>query len=149
MTDGTIPRTLPDRRQRPTPALSRYWLNGRRRGGRRSHERERVYVDRYTRGEWSLVLALVALSLVDLVLTQQHLRAGGAEWNPLMAWALEAGGDVLFSVLKLGLTLAGAAVLLVHVRFPLARRFLPAGVALYGAVLLWHAVVIAHRSAVG
>ena len=37
-----------DRRSRPTPWISRYWLRGRRRGDRRKAHRGREYVDRYT-----------------------------------------------------------------------------------------------------
>ncbi|MEM6289474.1 MAG: hypothetical protein AAF845_20210, partial [Bacteroidota bacterium] len=47
-----VPRTGQDRRRRPTPMFSRYWLRGRRRsGGRRPGEDENVYVDRYYRTE--------------------------------------------------------------------------------------------------
>ena len=111
------------------------------RGARRAGEGEGIYVDRYTAGELALALGLVALSLLDLALTLRHLAAGGEEANPLMAWALAGGGTLGFALLKTAATVGATLVLLLHVRFPLARRALPALVTLYVGVLCWHGVV--------
>ena len=59
--DGSTPRG-PDRRKSPTPAFSKYWLRGRRRGGRRSGEIEDIYVHRPSRREWLLFLAIFGLA---------------------------------------------------------------------------------------
>ena len=132
------PRT--DRRRRPTPALSRYWLRGRRRGGRRAGEIADVYVDRYRPAEWALVLGLLALALVDWAWTLAHLARGVEEANPLLALAVQRGGVVGFSLVKLAATFAPIAVLALHLRFRVARALLPVALAVYGSVLAVHVV---------
>lgn len=126
-----------DRRQRPTPLLSRFWLVGRRRGGRRAGEATDVYVDRYRASDWLLVGGVFVLSMLDLVFTLIHLRAGGREANPIMAWALQ-GGTETFSLLKLGVTTIGLFVLLLHMRFRRVRGLLMCMLVLYLGVMGWH-----------
>ena len=41
----------------------------RRRSGRRDGETDNIYVDRYTRGEWFLIIGVMVLSLLDMVFT--------------------------------------------------------------------------------
>lgn len=130
------PRT--DRRRRPTPALSRYWLRGRRRGGRRAGEVADCYVDRYRPTEWLLVLGLLGLALVDWAWTLAHLSRGVEEANPLMAMALDLAGVVGFSAVKLVATLVPMAILALHVRFRVARALLPVALAAYVGVLALH-----------
>lgn len=137
-----------DRRRRPTPLFSRYWLRGRRRAGRRAGEIERIYVDAYRRGELVLAAGLVALSTVDLLLTAGHLSAGGAEVNPMMAWTFQEGGAEGFAAAKLLLTLLATVGLLTHLRFRLARRATEALVVVYLCLMVWHVVVLVDRLAV-
>lgn len=132
-------RNGPDRRRRPTPMLSAYWLRGRRRGGRRDGETRDVYVDRPSRSEWALAIAIVALGLIDAAWTLAHLGRGVPEANPLMAWAWESGGTLGFVTLKLGVTALAAGFLLLHSRFRLTRALLPLTVAAYVALLGVHA----------
>jgi hypothetical protein len=127
--------------------LSRYWLRGRRRQGRRHGERASIYVDRYSVREWGLVLAVLALSVLDLGLTIAHLDAGGSEANPLLAAVLAGGGLLAFVAAKLGLTLMALFVLLLHTRFPLGRLGLTIGFTLYASLMAWHGVVAAARDA--
>ena len=138
-------RHIADRRQQATPLWSRYWLRGRRRGGRRSEESTGVYVDRYQAGEIALVLAVVAMSTIDLLATLLHLADGGDEANPLMAAALSASGNAGFAVTKLLATAGGGVFLLLHVRFAGVRRALQLLVATYALVMLWHVVVAIDR----
>ena len=84
--------------------LSRYWLVGRRRAGRRLGERGSVYVDRYEPVELILALGIMCFSALDLGLTLLHLDAGGAEANPIMAWLIDAGSETDFGFVKLGMT---------------------------------------------
>ena len=76
--------------------VSRYWLHGRRRGGRRDGERQGIYVDRYTRLESVLIGWIAGAAVADLALTLLHLSQGGEEANPLMAWFLHVGGIPAF-----------------------------------------------------
>jgi hypothetical protein len=118
--------------------LSRYWLRGRRRAGRRDGETLDIYVDRPSVREWSLVLAMLALAAIDAVWTLAHLRRGVEEANPLMAWAWTAGGALGFAVTKAAATLAALAFLLLHARFRLTRWLLPAAVAIYALLMGVH-----------
>ncbi|MEL6428284.1 MAG: DUF5658 family protein [Planctomycetota bacterium] len=136
-----------DRRARPTRALSRYTFVGRRRGARRASEAGRQYVDRFRASELVLAAWIAGASAVDLALTLVHLRAGGSEANPLMAWLIGAGGLGLFCAVKLAMTTLGSLVLLVHARFPLARFGLVLGATVYAALMVWHAVVADGRGA--
>lgn len=131
-------RQGPDRRRRRTPILSRYWLRGRRRGGRRADERSDIYVDRYSRGEWFCVGGLVALTAIDWAWTLLHLARGVEEANPLMAWAWNHGGAAGFTTLKLGITAIGAVLLLLHARYRITRRLLPLVLAIYTLLLVIH-----------
>ena len=129
-------RAVVDRRRRPTPALSRWWL----RGGRRAGERLDVYVDRYTAVEWACLLGLVALTLADCGWTWAHLARGVEEVNPVLAWAWRRFGLFGFAALKVGVTLGGVFVLLLHARFRWTRRLLPVALGLYALVLGVHAL---------
>jgi hypothetical protein len=131
---------MSERRRRPTTWPSRHWLVGRRRGGRREGEDADVLVDRYRAWEWAAVAALLLLCLADLLLTLDVLDRGGEEVNPVMRWALERGVGT-FAALKLGLTLLGALVLLVRVRFRWMRQALLALVAAYVLLIGYHAVL--------
>jgi len=131
-------RNGPDRRRRPTPMLSRYWLRGRRRAGRRDGEVRNVYVDRCSRGEAALVVALLVLALVDGAWTLAHLGRGVSEANPLMAWAWSTGGSAGFAALKVGVTVSAVLFLLLHARFRLTRALLPVAIAGYAALMGVH-----------
>ena len=126
-----------DRRRSPTPAISRYWLRGRRRGARRDHERDGIYVDRYQPGEWVLVLGILVLSIADLTLTLLYVQAGGEEANPLMAWALSHGRHV-FAAVKMGITAIGVIVLLLHIKFTRVRRCVQLVFLAYCVLMLYH-----------
>jgi len=136
-TESTDRRDL-DRRLKPTPIFSRYWLFGRRRNGRRDAESENIYVDNYSKTEWFLVLGVLVLSVLDMVFTIVHLNAGGTEANPVMAWTLEWGGHGLFKAVKLATTLLGLVVLLVHVRFRKVKSLLTFAFLLYAGIFVFH-----------
>jgi hypothetical protein len=130
-------RRQDDRRRQPTRALSRWSFTGRRRGGRRDGEQGNVFVDRYGAWEWTAACALLVLCVADLLLTLDALNHGGSEANPLMGWALQQGVPV-FVALKLGLTLLGALVLLLRVRFRGMRLALAGLVVAYVALIGYH-----------
>jgi hypothetical protein len=145
---GSDRRAGPDRRARPTPFLSRYWLTGRRKGGRRDSERANVYVDRYSRSELALVIGVLVLSMLDMFFTLIHLQAGGTEANPIMAWTLAWGGEGAFKAVKVATTIIALAVLLIHIRFQRVRALLTFAFILYAGVLLFH-FYLAHIRAAG
>lgn len=126
--------------------LSRYWLRGRRRGGRRAGETQGVYVDRNSTGETLLVLWLVVAAAADLGLTIRHLAAGGKEANPVMDCFLQAGGLAAFSAAKVLLTLGAAVFLLIHARFRITRPALWGLAVMYAALMAYHAVAYLDRA---
>jgi Domain of unknown function (DUF5658) len=133
-------RRVPDRRRRPTPALSRYTLRGRRRGGRRKSEARNIYVDQYRPWEGGLVLLVVTLCALDVLLTLDVIQRGGEEWNPVMRLALGLGVWP-FVIIKMLVTGVGSLVLLVRVRFRGMRFALCSIAVLYLLLMGWHAAV--------
>lgn len=136
-----------DRRGSSTRFVSRYWLVGRRKGGRRDDEARNIYVDRYSTAEWVMVVGILVLSVLDMVFTVLHLNAGGTEANPVMAWALEWGGQRAFEIVKLASTFLGLFVLLVHIRFRRVKTLLTFAFAVYASVFVFHLYLIWLRSA--
>jgi len=143
---ATGQRRRKDRRRRATPFLSRYWLVGRRRRGRRENEHCDIYVDRYSRGEWLLAGGILLLSVLDMIFTLVHLDAGGTEANPVMAFTLAQGGYALFKVVKLATTVLGLTVLLIHVRFRRVKGLLIFAFTLYAGIFLFHLYLVGLRS---
>ena len=135
---ATCRRALPDRRGRPTPALSPHLFRGRRREGRRDGEAWNVYVDRHAASEYAPLLVLLALAVLDWLWTLRHLGRGIEEANPWLRWTFEQGGAVGFSMAKLGITALVGSFLLLHLRFRLVRKLLPVALAVYVAVLGAH-----------
>lgn len=87
----------------------------------------------------TVVLALCVCigSLLDALLTLDHLAHGGVEANPWLAGALTYS-TAWFLLLKMGLTGAGAWILVAHHQSPLAARGLNGVALVYGAVLVYH-----------
>lgn len=135
-----------DRRAKPTPMVSRYWLRGRRKQGRRDGETENIYVDRYSTLETWLVVGVLVLSVLDMVFTILHLNDGGHEANPIMAWMLALGGQPLFVAVKLLSTAVGLFVLLVHVRFRKVKGLLGLAFVLYLGIFVFHLVLMHWRA---
>jgi hypothetical protein len=136
---ATERRESADRRRQRTPMVSSYLIRGRRRGGRRDGERERIYVDRP--GGWVIAAfaAILLLSSVDAYLTLRMVADGGEEANPVMRFVLSLG-EGSFVVVKTGLTLVGLALLSLHKTWPLGRACLWlafGGYALVTAIHIW------------
>ena len=119
--------------------LTRFLLVGRRRGGRRDGESDRVYVDRPGPVIVAAFLALTVFSLADAYFTLRELSLGGAEANPIMRAALELGNGP-FVVIKTVVTLLGAAFLALHKNWPLGRRCLLFAVAGYALLTVYHVI---------
>jgi hypothetical protein len=130
--------TRPDRRQRPTPMLSRYLLRGRRRNAPLDSE---TYVDRP--GPWALgaFFAVVLLSVADAWFTLRVIAAGIAEEaNPIMEAALNLG-PTGFVLLKTLVTVLGAAFLCLHKNWRLGRTCLWIAFLGYAALTAYHLVI--------
>jgi hypothetical protein len=127
-----------DRREAPTPRLSRYaFWGGRRSGPRRSEERECSFVDRYTFPIVLAVLWVALMNLGDSFFTLTHLPAGGIELNPVAALLLQSG-RFGFVLIKSGLIAMALVVLCVHKNFALARLGLWIAASAYTLLFAYH-----------
>ena len=131
-------RRGPDRRQRPTPRLSRYtFFGGRRKGFRREGEALDAYVDRYPNHLLLLLGWIAVMNLADSFFTLVHLQAGGIELNPFAQMLLETGraGFVIWKAVLIGVAVV---VLCLHKNFYLARVGLGLAAAAYTALVIYH-----------
>jgi hypothetical protein len=131
----------PDRRQRPTPMVSRFtFFGGRRSSGRRNGETENAYVDVYNPRLVALLLLFFSLTVIDSVSTLIYLGKGGRELNPLAQWMIDQGGT--FFVLAKGI-LSGLCLLFVmlHKNYSAARVALAVGFAFYLLLAAYHLVL--------
>lgn len=129
-----------DRRARPTPMWSRYALfGGRRRTVRRREEREGAFVDVHGPRMFVLVVAIVALNLLDAWFTLLFLSHGGQELNPVVQFVLDFGGHpwpfVLLKTVGIGFA---CAFLTMTKHFRSARWGLGVVFVGYAALLAWH-----------
>lgn len=128
----------PDRRNVPTPRLSRYsFLGGRRWEVRRKGEAEGSFVDLYGGRLWMALLWVALLNVADSYFTLVHLQAGGIELNPVADALLTTGrlGFVVWKSLLIGIALL---VLCIHKNFYLARAGLMFSASAYTVLLLYH-----------
>jgi len=112
-------RIFPDRRKRPTPALSRFTLWGRRKTFRRKEDQEGGgYVDRYHSGLLIPLALAVGLTVLDALFTMMILDDGGWEVNPVVRSAIQLYGD-RFWIWKFLIVSIPLALLCVHSKFRL------------------------------
>jgi hypothetical protein len=132
----------PERRRRPTPMISRYTLFGRRRANNRDGDKiHNYYVDRYSPKLLLALLLIVALSLLDAILTYRYVSMGGREANPLMALFLDLGGPVFF-IYKYAVTAMGIFFLCIHKNFRHVRMIITMILVLYVALMFYHVNII-------
>ncbi len=132
-------RRIPDRRTRPTPALSRYSLKGRRREVRRDEDRKRhIYVDQYSLRFFLLLMAILLLGIADAFLTLYHVHANNAEeLNPIMNYFLGISPKIFFNV-KYVLTALCLTVLCLHKNLPIVKYLLGLVLLIYLLIVLNH-----------
>jgi hypothetical protein len=121
MNDLTTPerRRDSDRRRQPTRFWDIFRLRGRRGNVRRAPERQQPrLVERFSTASFCLIMALIACTIVDGVITLQLLDGNCVEANPVMAFLLHRGYGAFF-LGKYVLTVAGLPVLLVFKNYSL------------------------------
>lgn len=137
-------RNRSDRRRRPTPMFSRYVLRGgRRHKVRRDDEREGAFVDVHGAFVLLVVLAIIALNLLDAFFTLLFLSHGGVELNPVVQLVLDSPWHpwpfILLKTVGIGVACAFLVV---------AKHFRPARVGLafvfagYAVLLGWHLMLL-------
>ena len=132
-------RTVPDRRRKPTPILSRYTLRGQRKDVRRDEDRRRyIYVDQYSLRFFLLLMAILLLGTADAFLTLHHVHVNNAEeLNPIMDFFLGIGPKVFFNV-KYVLTALCLTVLCLHKNLPIVKYLLGVVFLIYFVIVLNH-----------
>jgi hypothetical protein len=119
---------LADRRSgidRRSPRSFLSFLNSRQRRrrsrGRRKTDRG-AYVDIYDSRTWSIVIAIVVLSLMDALLTGFHMIRGSArELNPILGAIITYGGLPAFFTFKAAMTLLPIAIIMIHKEWTMGR----------------------------
>jgi len=132
-------RTVPDRRRKPTPILSRYSLSGKRRAVRRDEDRKRhIYVDQYSVRFFVLLMAILLLGTADAFLTLYHVHVNNAEeLNPIMDFFLGLSPKLFFNV-KYILTALCLTVLCLHKNLPIVKYLLGVVFLIYFVIVLNH-----------
>ena len=131
----------PDRRQQPTPILSRYtFLGGRRRGGRRDGEVEDQFIDVYRPAIVYLLLFFFLLTVIGSVSTLVYLGKGGREMNPVAQWMIDQG-STFFVVVKGVLSGLCLMFVMLHKNFKAARIALGLGFGFYFLLGVYHLVL--------
>jgi hypothetical protein len=121
--------------------LSRYtFFGGQRNEGRRTEEKENVYVDVYSTRLVVLLLVFFALTVVDSVSTLIYLGKGGRELNPVAQWMIDQG-STFFVVLKGVLSGVCLLFVMLHKNFRPARTALAVGFTFYLLLGLYHLVL--------
>jgi hypothetical protein len=136
-----VDRRDADRRERPT----RPWIGTlgplRRIHGRRDADRA-GYVDRYSRRDVALILAVFVMNVGDAFFTMLWLGRGGEEANPIMDFFLDIG-PWAFLVQKCVVVGIWLVVLLVHKNFRFARIGLYVSLVAYAVLMIVHFGIIA------
>lgn len=106
-----------DRRQKPTPFLSKHALSGRRSYHRRAENRNgNYYVDRYGLKSITIFAATLVLCVLDARITLVLLSSGATELNPFLVLALQLGAT-WFLIIKYFITGICLMMLLIHKNF--------------------------------
>jgi hypothetical protein len=135
-------RTGPDRRQRPTPWVSRYTFSGRRRAApRRAGETASIYVDRLGVGLSLVLVSIFLFQCLDGAFTLFHLSHGGRELNPLMDYLIQRGSWD-FLAIKLGAAALGLFFLGTHKNFRWVKEGIGILFLLYAGVIGYHFLLL-------
>lgn len=136
----------PNRRQRPTPILSRWSFRGGRRGagGRRTGENERAFVDLYPLRDWIILTSFLFLNLLDAHFTLIYLQRGGEEANPVAVGMLHLGMGSFIFLKGLGIS-AGAIFFCLLRNWRNARLGVLIVLFLYQVLFIYHLLLFTNR----
>lgn len=131
-----IPAIHGERRQRPTPMMSRYSIAG----GRRKSNDPDSYTDVYPTGVFMAILGITMLNVLDAFFTLVYLQRGGSEANPVADWFLRQGPEffIFFKTFVMG---GALAILCIHKNFERARLGILIGAFLYLMLTVYHIIL--------
>ena len=137
-------RTNKDRRNQPTPGLSRYTFFGRRNTIRRKLEQQRGgYVDRYSSSLFFFLVAIIGLNVLDALFTMMTLDLKGWEANPVVRSVIGLYGT-RFWIWKFSIVSVSLTLLCLHSSFTLVREIIIAVSCLYVAVVAYQIFLLLH-----
>ena len=138
-------RIFRDRRKKPTSALSRFTLRGRRRTFRRKIDQQKGgYVDQYNALIFFFLISAVVLNILDVFTTIVNLDLGGWEVNPIARSAIEAYGDKVW-VWKFFIVSACVVFLCLHCKFRRAKLAIVSINIIFLFVVFFNALQIIYR----
>lgn len=133
-----------DRREQPTPAISRYTLFGRRRVIRRKEEQKRGgYVDQYSSVLLFFLISVVGLNILDAFFTLMILDLKGWEANPVVRSVINLYGTK-FWICKFSIVSVSIALLCLHSRFRLVKEVIIGISCLYLVVVAYQIFLLLH-----
>jgi hypothetical protein len=101
------------------------------------------YVDIYDRGSWTIAIAIMALSILDAVLTVSQIERGLVrEANPIMNVVLAWGGVYTFFSLKAAMTAFALAIIILHKEWSLARYMVRICLLCYILIIFYHLYLV-------
>jgi hypothetical protein len=135
-------RGLKDRRNQPTPLLSRYTFWGRRKEFRRKEDQEKGgYVDRYNPSLLILLILIVGLNFLDSLFTMIILDCGGWELNPIVRSAIDMYGD-RFWIWKFMIVSVNVILLCIHSWFRHVKKVILWITIFYLGIILYQIFLI-------
>ena len=138
-------RTLNDRRQKPTPLVSRYTFLGRRKAIRRKPEQgQGSYVDRYSSSLLTLLVLIVGLNILDALFTMMILDSKGVEVNPVVRAVIDLHGEK-FWIWKFGVVSFCLVLLCLHSTFKWIRGVIIVLSSIYLAVVIYQLFLLLHQ----
>jgi len=130
-------RVIKDRRNQPTPGLSRYTFLGRRKGFQRKEDQEEGgYIDRYSSKLFFFIVLILGLNILDALFTMIILDLKGWEANPIVRSVIETYGDK-FWIWKFALVSFCLVLLCLHSRFKGVKWIFAAISAIYLLVVFY------------
>lgn len=128
----------PDRRQQPTPAISRYsFFGGQRKGRPFGLGGENTFVDVYGERIWMMLTLFLALNFLDAHFTLVYLQRGGAEGNPVAQQLLNQGTPAFYTLKNIGIGL-GAVLFCLMKNFKNVRRGIVIVLSFYQLLFVYH-----------
>ncbi len=134
-------RVVKDRRNRPTPGLSRFTLWGRRKRFRRKEDQKRGgYIDHFPPVLLLLLTLVVGLTILDALFTVMILEDGGWEVNPVVRSVIQLYGE-RFWVWKFVIVSISLTLLCVHSKF---RFVMPVilGIAVTNVIVILYEILL-------
>jgi len=132
-------RNSTDRRNQPTPALSRYTIfGGRRKTVRRDRDKKsHIFVDLYSNRLFIAVVLLMTFSCIDAYMTLMLINRGIVEEaNPIMAFFLSYG-MAPFMLSKVVITAGAITIMCLMKNVRMTRIGLPVALKVYAVIILY------------